>query len=48
MLEKKRIYPGYFRSKINAAVTCDRAARKYHGEFADQNFPQSPMGVRAE
>lgn len=31
---------GYFDSAIDAAVSYDRAARLYHGEFAKVNFPQ--------
>jgi len=38
--EKKRIHVGYFRSEIDAAKAYDRAARKYHGEFASLNFPE--------
>ena len=42
--QRKKIYLGYFRSEIDAANAYDRAARKYHGEFACLNFPQSGSG----
>lgn len=35
----KRIHLGYFDDPIVAAKTRDRAALKYHGEFARLNFP---------
>ena len=35
----KRIYLGYFNSPISAALEYDRAAKKYHREFASLNFP---------
>ena len=35
----KQIHLGYFDSEIEAAKVYDRAALKYHGEFAKLNFP---------
>ncbi len=37
-VDKKGISLGYFESEIEAAKAYDKAARKYHGEFAYQNF----------
>ncbi len=42
--ERKKIHLGCFRSEIDAAKAYDRAARKYHGEFACLNFPESGSG----
>ncbi len=41
--EKKRTFLGYFRDEIDAAKAYDRAAMKYHGEFASLNFPDSAV-----
>ena len=39
--DKKELHLGYFASEIDAAKAYDRAARKYHGQFASLNFPES-------
>ncbi len=39
--ERKRICLGYFRNEIDAAKAYDRAAMKYHGEFASLNLPKT-------
>lgn len=40
-LKNKKIFLGYFRDEIEAARAYDRAARKYHAEFACLNFPDA-------
>jgi hypothetical protein len=35
---RKRFHLGYFKNKIAAAHAYDRAAKKYHGDFASLNF----------
>ena len=36
----KRKYIGYFKDEIEAAKAYDRAAKKYHAEFANLNFKE--------
>ena len=38
--ERKKINLGYFADEIDAAKAYDRAAKKYHGQFARLNFPE--------
>jgi hypothetical protein len=42
--EKKEMHLGYFHTEIEAAKAYDRAAIKYHAEFASLNFPESRRG----
>ena len=37
----KHTFLGYFYDEVEAAKAYDRAAKKYHGDFAALNFPNS-------
>ena len=38
--KRKNIIIGYFKDEIQAAKAYDKAAKKYHGEFASSNFKE--------
>lgn len=40
-VERKPLYLGAFKSEVEAAKAYDEAAKKYRGEFASLNFPDT-------
>lgn len=41
----KTYHLGYFKHEMDAALAYDEAARKYHGQFAALNFPQTRINA---
>jgi hypothetical protein len=39
MANGERHHLGSFKDEVETAKACDKAARKYHGQFAGLNFP---------
>jgi hypothetical protein len=46
-LNRRPIFLGSFQDEVAAAKAYDRAAKKYHGQFAALNFPQTKRSILA-
>lgn len=44
-VNQQRIYLGCYKTSEEAAIAYDKAARRYFGEFAFQNFPLDKDGI---
>ena len=45
VLNQKHIYIGSFKDELQAAKAYDKAAKKYHGEFAVLNLPETKPSI---